>query len=78
MTCMNRVPQYIERGFHIKEVMSRCGQTSQYGTTLLCEECLDKAERDYPQGWRDYPGDTCPHGNYVGGNGADYICGECE
>lgn len=25
---------------------------------------------------QDYP--YCPHGNYVGGCGADYMCGQCE
>ena len=32
----------------------------------------------YPQGWRHYPGDTCRHGVYVGGCGADLMCGACE
>jgi len=48
------------------------------GRKLLCDDCYKEAERRYPQGWRGYPGDTCIHGVYTGGCGADYMCGRCE
>lgn len=48
------------------------------GMLRLCMECMRRCEEQYPQGWRFYPGDTCKHGNYVGGSGADYMCGRCE
>jgi hypothetical protein len=48
------------------------------GEKQLCESCMIVAEHYYPQGWRGYPGDTCKHGTYVGGCGADYMCGACE
>lgn len=44
----------------------------------MCEIHKAQAERDYPQGWRHYPGDVCPHGKYVGGVGIDLMCGACE
>lgn len=77
--CDNTVIQMIPTKWHFKEVKMQCGNTSIHGGTLLCEECISKAERNYPQGWRDVPGDTCEHGTYVGTpGGPDYICGECE
>ncbi len=54
-----------------------CGDTRN-GEKEYCEECLDYFEKEYPQGWRYYPGDTCRHGMYVGGCGADLMCGACE
>jgi hypothetical protein len=45
---------------------------------VLCDECTAYYEREYPQGWRYYPGDVCRHGMYVGGCGIDWICGACE
>lgn len=54
-----------------------CG-TYWAGTKQLCERCLRAFEKDYPQGWRYYPGDVCLHGRYVGGSGIDYMCGACE
>ncbi|HEY1292830.1 MAG TPA: hypothetical protein VGJ60_07125 [Chloroflexota bacterium] len=48
------------------------------GERSLCEGCTARAERDYPQGWRGYPGDVCRHGTYVGGSGRDVLCGRCE
>ncbi len=77
--CKNNVIQYVERKFETKEIVSKCGSTGQYGVVLLCDSCKEKAETRYPQGWRDVPGDTCRHGNYVGGGfGPDHICGLCE
>jgi hypothetical protein len=57
--------------------ISRCGRFLS-GYVQLCNECTEKYEEMYPQGWRHYPGDTCEHGVYVGGCGADYMCGRCE
>lgn len=77
--CKNKVIQYVERGFTTREIKLTCGNTDQYGGVLLCDSCEKALEKKYPQGWRNVPGDTCRHGNYVGGpNGADYICGLCE
>lgn len=28
---------------------------------LLCESCKQAALRQYPQGWKEVPGDTCRH-----------------
>jgi hypothetical protein len=43
-----------------------------------CDDCRPLLLRCYPQGWTYYPGDTCPHGVYVGGCGVDLMCGACE
>jgi len=43
-----------------------------------CDECRPLYELLYPQGWSTYQGDVCEHGAYVGGVGADYMCGPCE
>ena len=44
----------------------------------LCEGAYKAYTRKYPQGWRYYAGDVCPHGMYTGGCGADVMCGPCE
>jgi hypothetical protein len=54
-----------------------CGRI-EYGATLLCDMHQAQYERQYPQGWRYYPGDVCRHGMYVGGCGVDLMCGACE
>ena len=56
---------------------AECGDMYR-GETVLCPKHLAQAEREYPQGWRAYPGDVCRHGVYVGGCGADLMCGRCE
>jgi hypothetical protein len=48
------------------------------GEKVLCDECTHKFEKQYPQGWVGYPGDTCVHGVYVGGCMEDRMCGRCE
>ena len=79
MSCGKEVIQMVARGYGYKECKSVCGQTSIYGSQLLCEECMEKLSKKYPQGWDETPGDICRHGNYVGTpGGADYICGACE
>lgn len=57
--------------------VTRCGE-SYGGQMELCDPCMADAQEFYPQGWRYYPGDVCKHGRYVGGIGADYMCGACE
>lgn len=54
-----------------------CGDTTQ-GEREYCGPCFDELKEMYPQGWHYYPGDVCPHGKYVGGCGADLMCGRCE
>lgn len=69
-------PDHCEKIVNTGTVLARCGE--QWGGAQICDPCLARAEREYPQGWRAYPGDTCKHGVYVGGSGADYMCGPCE
>ena len=79
MTCSNKVSQFVPRGYSYKEIFTKCGSTGIHGEQLLCDECLSEAEKQYPQGWRDVPGDICEHGNYIGdAGGPDYLCPICE
>ena len=79
MSCKNLVSQFIPKGYDYKEIKLPCGSTDIHGGTLLCEECWEKFIEQYPQGWRNTPGDICKHGNYVGdAYGPDYLCGLCE
>lgn len=56
-----------------------CGTTGRHGQAVFCEECEARFEKQYPQGWRDVPGDICKHGVYVGdAYGPDYMCPWCE
>jgi hypothetical protein len=54
----------------------------QHPTSVIsdgaCDACRPLLAVIHPQGWRYYPGDTCPHGVYVGGCGVDLMCGTCE
>ncbi len=75
--CNVMVDQYVPRGYGHRVVPTRCGSTSYNGGVVMCEECEEKAERDYPQGWTYYPGDNCRHGVYVGGDN-DCACFACE
>ena len=59
------------------EILVRCG-AYHCGDKVLCDPCESKAQRAYPQGWRFHPGDTCRHGAYTGGSGADLMCQRCE
>lgn len=79
MGCGNKMTQLVPTKWHYKEVPATCGQTSIHGTELLCDECQEELSKQYPQGWRETPGDICRHGTYVGdAGGPDYICGKCE
>ena len=77
--CKNKVSQWVPKGYGYKEIKLPCGSTDIHGRTLICEECLGKLEKQYPQGWINHPGDVCKHGNYVGDpGGQDYLCYLCE
>ena len=77
--CKNMVSQFVPRGYDYREVSLPCGSTSIHGTSLVCDSCEKKLRAQYPQGWRETPGDTCKHGTYVGdAGGPDYLCGKCE
>ena len=79
MGCRNKMMQLVVSGYSYKEVPATCGQTSIYGTELLCNECIKKFQKQYPQGWKETPGDICKHGTYVGNaGGPDYMCHKCE
>ena len=77
MSCKNWVDVWVESGYHGKNVEFTCGMTGPHGTVELCEECLTKANKNYPQGWRHHPGDICVHGTYLNPN-HDCCCGDCE
>ena len=73
--CNERVVvNWLENG---KPNLRQCG-TYYSGEMVLCEKHEAQAHERYPQGWDYYPGDVCKHGTYVGGCGADYMCGRCE
>jgi hypothetical protein len=55
-----------------------CGHWVVGEGNVFCETHNRVMEKRYPQGWRYYPGDVCSHGRYVGGSGADWMCGPCE
>ncbi|MDP8268227.1 MAG: hypothetical protein P9L97_05810 [Candidatus Tenebribacter davisii] len=77
--CKNFVSQWVHAGWQTKEIKSKCGTTGVNGERLMCQECENEFKEQYPQGWRNTPGDICPHGNYVGdAYGPDYLCGKCE
>jgi len=77
--CNNKVIQYVPKGYGYKEVTMKCGSTSIHGTPLYCDECEKRYEKQYPQGYRNVPGDICKHGHYVGdAYGPDYMCPICE
>ncbi len=79
MKCENKVSVFVPRGYSYKEIKMPCGSTSIDGGVNLCDTCLEKLNKQYPQGWRDVPGDICKHGNYIGdAGGPDYLCGQCE
>jgi hypothetical protein len=59
------------------EIQRACG-TYWAGEKHYCPDCEAELQALFPQGWRYYPGDTCKHGAYVGGVGADYMCHYCE
>lgn len=77
--CNNTVTQYVPKGWGYKGVEMKCGNTGIHGNVLLCEQCENKQSRQYPQGWRHSPGDTCRHGTYIGDScGPDILCLGCE
>lgn len=59
------------------DVIAECGHWWG-GTQQFCSPCEKQIAKEYPQGYRGYPGDICKHGTYVGGSGRDLMCGLCE
>ena len=55
-----------------------CACEHNRSPVVLCIYHQTRAEKNYPQGWQYYPGDTCQHHVYVGGVGIDLMCGPCE
>ena len=74
--CTNKVTIYTGTWFQNAHEVP-CGKTVA-GVVQMCNECVAKYNKIYPQGWSYYPGDTCKHGVYVGGCGVDYMCPQCE
>jgi len=62
---------------YTKEFPVYCGDR-YFGRLAHCDRCEAELVKRYPQGWRDYPGDTCIHGERVGGMGIDHMCQNCE
>jgi len=67
------------------KIFGDCNTCGVYGRVTYIKttgrlRCLNECalEAKYPQGWRDYPGDICGHGVYVGGCGVDHMCFKCE
>lgn len=79
MYCKKLFPTFVPKGFGYKEVQVKCGTTSYDGGINICPDCEEAIEKQYPQGWRETPGDVCKHGTYIGdAYGPDYLCGKCE
>ncbi len=77
--CKNKVGQFVPKGYGYKEIFLPCGSTGIHGERLMCDSCEKELNEQYPQGWRNTPGDICEHGVYVGDYcGPDYICAKCE
>ena len=74
--------QVNERTYQEHEMKTSCGtyETDLQGRQQqrFCDRCNKRYAKMYPQGWETYPGDICPHGDYVGGIGPDLMCGLCE
>jgi len=64
-------------GFDGLDIMMKCGDNFKL-EMRLCDSCMTFAQEHFPQGWKSYPGDICPHRVYVGGSGPDNMCGTCE
>jgi len=76
--CTNTVNVYRVHEDHSDSITEYpCGKWVG-GEKRYCDECLEKLQKQYPQGWTGYAGDTCKHGVYVGGCGIDYMCPQCE
>ena len=43
--CGKKIEVWVARGYHGKEITVECGNTSEYGTPYLCEEC-EKIHKD--------------------------------
>jgi len=80
MICNTKVMVQVSIGImEYRDVAYKCGETGPRGQLVLCSECELRLMKEYPQGWRNVPGDTCVHGTYVGdAYGPDYMCSQCE
>ena len=80
--CNTPLTWYQVVGYREVAMDTTCGtyQPDVYGSQRqrLCHDCESKARKQFPQGWKCYPGDTCVHGVYVGGVEFDYMCHICE
>lgn len=79
-TCSGVAAIYHTRwGDEVEEHVVECGKYHpRGGGQVFCSRCQRIMELQFPQGWSYYPGDICRHGKYVGGCGADLMCGRCE
>jgi len=41
MLCKNIVSYYVPRGYHYKEVTTKCGNTDYYGERAICDDCYN-------------------------------------
>ncbi len=81
-TCTNKTSVLVRNRSDIEavEITVNCGDlvaASSSTKAALCDICLTKANKLFPQGWKYSPGDICKHGTYVGGD-RDCACSFCE
>ena len=55
--CNNMVDQNVPTRYSVKIVTLRCGSTSIYGDTLLCDECIAAGVPNPPAWQREDAGD---------------------
>lgn len=58
MSCKNMVDQAVPKGYDYKIVTLRCGSTSIYGDTLLCDECRERGVPNPPAWQREDAGEA--------------------
>ena len=70
MQCENKVAQTYYRAGELmpRTIETRCGSTSVYGGTLVCEDCQSKHHAGWP--------DRCRHGVLI--QPWDGYCSACE
>ena len=71
-SCKNKVTQYVEKGYDYKAIEMNCGNTGVRGQTLLCNECVERIEKNKGRGHPDH----CEHG--VKYTEFDCDCWQCE
>ena len=71
--CLNKVEQYVPRGYDYVAVTMKCGDTSIHGTPLYCEPC------DEANDIRGHAAHQCKHGrDLYPEDGRDINCFQCE